>query len=108
MELISWLITLISGAAGGNIAGAAMPDKSLGTLWNSVVGLLGGTAGYHLLEILGVISKAASKIPADGTGGPNAMPNLDLTSILENIGTSGVSGAIVLAIVALIKNHLNK
>lgn len=43
--LVDSLICLASGAVGGNIAGALMKDKSLGTLWNSVVGILGGGLG---------------------------------------------------------------
>jgi hypothetical protein len=34
MDLASQLISLLSGAVGGNLAGAAMKDKSLGTLRN--------------------------------------------------------------------------
>jgi hypothetical protein len=30
MDLISLLISLVSGAVGGNVAGAAMADKNLG------------------------------------------------------------------------------
>ena len=36
------IIGLISGAVGGNVAGNVMKNSSLGTLGNSVVGLLGG------------------------------------------------------------------
>ena len=45
MDVVSLLINLVSGAAGGNLAGAAMPDKSLGTLGNTVAGLVGGGPG---------------------------------------------------------------
>ena len=41
MELI---ISLLSGAIGGNLAGGLLKKLSLGTLWNSVVGILGGAA----------------------------------------------------------------
>lgn len=36
MDIVGLLISVISGAVGGNIAGAAMQDKSLGTLGNSI------------------------------------------------------------------------
>ena len=39
--LIGWIIKLVSGAVGGNVAGAAMKDKSLGVLGNSVAGISG-------------------------------------------------------------------
>lgn len=41
MDVISLLISLVSGAGGGNIAGAAMSDKNLGPLGNSIAGILG-------------------------------------------------------------------
>ena len=40
-SIVDLLVSLASGAVGGNIAGALMKDKSLGPLWNSVVGVLG-------------------------------------------------------------------
>ena len=48
------LVSLLSGAVGGNIAGALMKDKSLGTLWNSVVGILGGGIGGQILGLVGL------------------------------------------------------
>jgi hypothetical protein len=35
MDIISLIIQVISGAIGGNVAGAAMKESSLGTLGNS-------------------------------------------------------------------------
>ena len=39
------IIQLISGAVGGNVAGAAMKEKSLGTVGNSIAGIVGGVGG---------------------------------------------------------------
>jgi len=50
MDLVTLLISVISGAVGGNIAGAAMQDKSLGTLGNSIAGVLGGGVGAALIK----------------------------------------------------------
>jgi uncharacterized membrane protein YeaQ/YmgE (transglycosylase-associated protein family) len=41
MDMVGVIISLISGAAGGNIAGAALKDQSLGTVGNSIAGILG-------------------------------------------------------------------
>ncbi len=41
-NLIPIIINLVSGAVGGNIAGALLKNFSLGTLWNSVVGIRWG------------------------------------------------------------------
>jgi uncharacterized membrane protein YeaQ/YmgE (transglycosylase-associated protein family) len=50
MDAMSLILNLISGALGGNAAGAAMPDKSLGTLGNSLAGMLGGGIGGAILQ----------------------------------------------------------
>lgn len=51
MELI---IQLIAGVLGGNAAGGAMKNLSLGPALNSIVGLVGGLGGGQLLTMLGV------------------------------------------------------
>ena len=48
----SLIISLLSGALGGNLAGKAMPNNSLGTLWNSVAGIAGGGIGSQVLGAL--------------------------------------------------------
>jgi uncharacterized membrane protein YeaQ/YmgE (transglycosylase-associated protein family) len=53
--VIGWIISLISGIIGGNIAGSAMKEQSLGTLGNSIAGLVGGGLGGQLLSALGVL-----------------------------------------------------
>lgn len=78
MELI---ISLLTGAAGGNLAGALLKKFSLGTLWNSVVGILGGGLGAQLLGMLG----------------------LDLSGILGSILGGGVGGGVLMVLVGLIK-----
>jgi uncharacterized membrane protein YeaQ/YmgE (transglycosylase-associated protein family) len=80
--LVEFLVSLAIGAAGGNIAGALLKEKSLGTLWNSVVGILGGGVGGQLLGLLGM-----------GDSG----------SILATVASSTVGGAVLLAIVGLFK-----
>lgn len=94
MDLVSLLISVISGAVGGNIAGAAMQDKSLGTLGNSIAGLVGGGLGAALLRALGVLAQS---------GG-----SLDVGSIIGNVASGGVGGAILLVIVSLIKEAMAK
>ena len=46
--VIGLIIQLISGAVGGNIAGAAMNQYSLGTVGNSIAGLIGGGVGAQI------------------------------------------------------------
>ena len=89
-SLLPWIINLVSGAVGGNIAGKVMKNFSLGTLWNSVVGIIGGGLGGQLLGMLGI----------EGTSG------MDLTGILSTVAASGVGGGVLLAIVGFIKKAM--
>jgi uncharacterized membrane protein YeaQ/YmgE (transglycosylase-associated protein family) len=92
MDTTSLIIDLISGAVGGNAAGAAMPDKSLGTLGNTIAGLVGGGLGGQILQAL---------VPALSGSGSS-----DLGGILANIAGSGVGGGLLMAIISVIKNAL--
>jgi uncharacterized membrane protein YeaQ/YmgE (transglycosylase-associated protein family) len=93
MDIVTLIINLVSGAVGGNVAGALMKDKSLGVLLNSVAGILGGGVGAAILHTLGM---------AVNEGG------LNLQSVLSNVASGGVGGAVLLVIVALIKGMMNK
>jgi hypothetical protein len=94
MNIISLIIEAISGAVGGNVAGAAMKEKSLGAVGNSIAGILGGGLGGMILQ--SIMGSAA-------TGG-----SLDLTTILSNVAGGGVGGAILMAVVGIIKNKMAK
>jgi uncharacterized membrane protein YeaQ/YmgE (transglycosylase-associated protein family) len=94
MNMVGLLVSLISGAVGGNAAGAAMPDKSFGTVGNSLAGILGGGLGAALLQALGVMNA--------GTGG------LDIASIVGNIASGGVGGGVVMAVIAVIKSAMSQ
>ena len=93
MNIISLIIEAISGAVGGNVAGAAMKENSLGPVGNSIAGIVGGGLGGTILQM--VMGTGAA-----GGGG------LDLQSILANVGGGGVGGAILMAIVGIIKNKM--
>ena len=92
MNIISLIIQAISGAVGGNVAGAAMKENSLGTLGNSIAGIVGGGLGGTILQM--VMGTAAA-------GG-----GLDLQSILANVAGGGVGGAILMAIIGIMKNKM--
>jgi hypothetical protein len=95
MNIISLIIEAISGAVGGNVAGAAMKENSLGTVGNSIAGIVGGGLGGTLLQM--VMGSAA-------TGGGS----LDMTTILSNVAGGGVGGAILMAVIGIIKNKMAK
>jgi uncharacterized membrane protein YeaQ/YmgE (transglycosylase-associated protein family) len=93
-NLLPLIIQLICGAAGGNIAGSMMKKSSLGTLGNSIAGIVGGGLGGQLLQLLGVA--------ASGGGG------LDAGSIISSILGGGVGGGVLMAIIGIIKGALAK
>ena len=88
MELI---ISLISGALGGNLAGKLLKKYSLGTLGNSIVGILGGGLGSYLLGLLGM-----------DLGGAE----MTLTNILGNLVEGGIGGGALMAIIGFIKGAI--
>ena len=92
MDTTTLIINLISGAVGGNAAGAAMPDKSLGTLGNSLTGIVGGGIGGTILQAL---------VPALTQGG-----STDLGSIVGEILGGGVGGGLLMLIISVIKSAL--
>lgn len=104
MEFVQLIMSLLSGAAGGNIVGALMKDSTLGPVVNSIVGLLGGGVGSYILKALGVLATAGA---AQATGATGA-ESLDLGSLIGNIAGSGAGGAALTAIVTLIKNAVSK
>lgn len=101
MDIINLIISLVSGAVGGNVAGAAVSEKNLGVIPNSIIGLIGGGAGDFILKALGILAST-------GMAGAAGGGDLNLTSILTTIGASGVSGGALTAIVSLIKAAMQK
>lgn len=95
MDIINLIVGLISGGIGGNIAGPAMGDKNLGATGNSVTGVVGGGITNLIMQALGTFGNAPGVEHSMG-------------SIIGNVGGSGVGGAILLIIVALIRNYVKK
>ena len=79
--IVALLVNLAIGAAGGNLAGMALKAKSLGAVWNSVVGILGGGLGYFVLGLIGA-----------GGGG-----------IIMQVIAAFIGGAVLLFVVSLFK-----
>jgi uncharacterized membrane protein YeaQ/YmgE (transglycosylase-associated protein family) len=90
MDLIPLLIQLASGAAGGNIAGSLLKNLSLGTVGNSIAGILGGGIGGQLLSMMGVLA-------APKTGG------MDFGSIIGSVLGGGAGGGILMTVIGLVR-----
>jgi hypothetical protein len=99
MNVTSLLIQLVSGAVGGNVAGAALKKYDLGTVGNSIAGIVGGGLGG---QILGMLTGGGAAAAAAGGGG------MDIGSILGSIGGGGIGGAILMIIVGLLKSAMAK
>ena len=85
--LLPLIINLVSGAVGGNVAGALLKNFSLGTAGNSIAGIIGGGIGGQLLSAL-------------GAGG--------LDGIVGQLASGGVGGAVVMVIVGVLKKTFAK
>jgi uncharacterized membrane protein YeaQ/YmgE (transglycosylase-associated protein family) len=83
------IIQLLLGAIGGNIGGALFKNLSLGTLGNSIAGIVGGGVGGQILQMV----LGATGVDAGG-------------GMLANVVGGGVGGIVVMAIVGFIKNAM--
>jgi uncharacterized membrane protein YeaQ/YmgE (transglycosylase-associated protein family) len=95
MNIVALVIQLICGALGGNITGKLFKNIDLGTLGNSIAGILGGGLGGQILNALGLFA-----------GAPGG--SLDLASIIGNVVSGGVGGGVLMAIIGLIKSLMAK
>ena len=91
MELI---ISLISGAVGGNVAGGLLKNLNLGVLGNSIAGIVGGGIGGQILSMLGAGGVA------EGGG--------DIAGILGSVASGGVGGGVLLAVVGIVRKMIAK
>lgn len=89
------IISLISGAAGGNIVGKILKNLDLGPLGNSIAGIVGGGLGQQILG--GMLS-----------GGGEAAAGLDIGAIISSVASGGIGGGIVMAIVGVLKSMMAK
>jgi hypothetical protein len=85
---------IVAGAIGGNVAGTAGGKTvDLGLALNSIVGAIGGGAGGQILSAL---------IPALA----GAANNVDIGALIGQVAGGGVAGAILTAIVGVVKNKM--
>ncbi len=97
---IDLIIQLISGALGGNAAGAAAKKLDMGWLWNSIAGIVGGGLGGQLLGgILG---------PMLGMAGTAAKSGLDPMAILQSVLSGGVGGGALMVVASVLKGMMSK
>lgn len=95
MDIVTLIIQLVAGAVGGNVAGAAVKQYSLGTVGNSIAGIVGGGIGGQILTAI---------IPALGAAAAGG--SLDIGSIIGQIVGGGVGGGVLMVIVGIIKQMM--
>jgi uncharacterized membrane protein YeaQ/YmgE (transglycosylase-associated protein family) len=83
------IIQLVLGAIGGNVGGALFKNLSLGTVGNSIAGIVGGGIGGQVLQAV---------MGATGVGAGGGM--------LGDVAGGGIGGVVLMAIIGLIKNAM--
>ena len=102
-QILAIIIPLISGAVGGNVVGALAKNLSLGTLGNSLAGIVGGVGGSQLIGMLmGGGTAAAASAATTAAGG------MDIGTIITQVASGGVGGGVLMAIVGVVKGMMAK
>jgi hypothetical protein len=96
--IVGLIIQLISGAVGGNVAGVALKQYDLGTIGNSIAGIVGGGVGAQIIgALLGGGGEAANVL---GPGG------FDIGTLIAQIASGGVGGGVLMVIIGMIKQAM--
>jgi len=94
--IVGLIIQLISGAAGGNVVGLALKQYDLGTVGNSITGVIGGGIGAQIIGAL-----------LDGGEGAVVGPGgYDIGTLIAQIASGGVGGGALLLLVGLLKQAM--
>lgn len=93
---LSLIIQLLSGAAGGNIAGSLLKNQSLGPIGNTLAGVVGGGLGGQILN------------SALGLGKVAAASGMDIGTIVSQVAGGGVGGGVLMIVVGILKKMLAK
>jgi hypothetical protein len=94
MDITSLIVQLISGALGGNAAGAMNKTSGLSPLANTIAGALGGGIGGQILHSL------------LGVGAATAASGMDIGTIVSAFATGGISGGLTALVVGYLKTRL--
>ncbi|MEE9348603.1 MAG: hypothetical protein V3U80_00995 [Flavobacteriaceae bacterium] len=99
MDVLGTIINLAGGALGGNGAGGILKKLSLGTMGNTVVGLIGSLVMKYVPALSGLINLGGD---AAASGGG------DMMGMLSGLLSGGLGGGVLMTVVGLIKNVLLK
>jgi hypothetical protein len=102
--LIPIIIEIAAGAGSAVFVANVVPPLSFGTLWNAVIGAIGGVALTWLTARVPVLEKFVEEVgetgvAADGLGGSSL-------ELLLGVGVAGLlGGAMLITILGLIRNR---
>ena len=88
------LINLVAGALGGNAAGKSSSTFDLGTIGNTLAGLVGGGV---LGQLIPIVLPAVQASISSG--------NFTVGNVVANLVSGGAGGAILTTIIGAIKNR---
>ena len=90
--LLPLIIQLVSGAVGGNVAGALLKKLAMHPGLATILGAIGGVGGGQLVDLFGLLENISG---AAGGG------------LLGSAGAAGGGGALLTVVVGLIKKVLS-
>jgi hypothetical protein len=90
MNTLPMILQVVSGAAGGNIAGVLFSNLNLGAIGNSVAGMIGGALGGYIFH----------SVWASGAG------TTDMQIFLTSLVGGTVGGAVMTVIIGALKGLL--
>src|SRR5262249_50948766 len=96
--IIGLIVQLISGAVGGNVAGIALKQYDLGTIGNSIAGIIGGGIGAQIIGAL--VGGGGDTGALAGSGG------LDIGTLIAQIASGGGGGGVLMVIIGLVKQAM--
>jgi hypothetical protein len=89
--LLPIVLSLVSGAIGGNLAGGLLNKLSLGIPGNSIAGMIGGVIGGNI---------GGQLLSTHGAGGFEVMVGL--------LASAGISGGVLMVILGMTRKMLAK
>ena len=96
----TFILSLISGAVGGNFAGGVFKSLNLGLLGNSIAGATGGFLGLKALEVaMGAINTSNHLVGRDGA---------NTSTVVLVIVACGLGGALATIVFGAIRNRMNR
>ena len=96
MDPISLLMPFFSGAAGGNLVGGILKNFNLGSLGNSLAGMIGGGVGSLILGNMLGLPAATGGIDPDGT------------ALIGQILGGGAGGGVLTIFISMLQKMFSK